>query len=338
MKIIQRSSSIICTFIALFGTQTATALNYEVTPLVSDLVGSAPHVDPNLLNPWGLFFSPNGSLWVADNGSNLSTLYAPDGTVINFVIQANSAPSGAKFNSSSHNFLIGSNLPAKFLFSTESGTILGFNSALLPNETVIAADRSGIGAVYKGIETAVTCCQQSLLFATDFHNGRIDLFDTTFQFMGSFIDPTMPSGYAPFNIQNIGENLYVTYAKQLPPDNHDDEAGPGNGYVDIFNYSGTFIKRLISRGNLNSPWGLALAPSNFGEFSNALLVGNFGDGKINAYDPSTGNFLGQISDLNNNPIVIDGLWSLEFDTNGTLYFTSGPNNESDGLVGTISPL
>ena len=316
----------------------AQALNYEVIPLVAD-TNIAPNVDPNLINPWGLFFVPNGNFWVADNGSDVSTLYQPNGEIINFVIKVPSA-TGAVINPFTNQFIIKSPMnsaPARFFFSSEDGTILGFNSSVDPTSAVVAVDNSLSGSVYKGLALGKTCCQ-TYLFTTDFFNRKIDLFDHSFVLHGIIKDYTIPKDFAPFNIKNINDFLYVTYAKQRPPENRDDDSGLGNGYVDIFSLTGNFIKRLISQGNLNSPWGIAVAPSNFGEFSGALLIGNFGDGMINAYNPFSGAFLGTLTDINNNPIVINGLWALEFDSKGTLYFSSGPNDEMNGLIGVIKPL
>jgi len=346
MKTNQNFSTIFCSMIisALgFTPQSATALNYQVNPLVSNIPSQAPNLDTLLINPWGLFFVPNGNFWTADNGSNLSTLYQPDGTVVPFVITADSAPSGALLNIATNqsDFLIGTapnQSPAQFLFSTENGTIIGFNSLVDPANSILAVDNSTTGTVYKGLELATTCCSQNLLFATDFFNRKIDVLDGTFSTVGEIRDLSIPAGFAPFNVKLINNLLYVTYAKQLPPANHDDQPGPGNGYVDIFTTAGTLVQRLISQGNLNSPWGLALAPSTFGQFAGDLLVGNFGDGTINAYDPQTGAFQGTLSDSMGNPIVIDGLWALEFNSSGVLYFSSGPDSESNGLVGTITPL
>lgn len=314
---------------------------YEMIPLVSNLPNVAPNTDSNLINPLGMFFVASGNFWVADNGSDLSTLYKPDGTIINSVVGVAGAPTGTVLNSDPSRFLIGSGAnirPSSFLFATESGTILGFNALVDPSNAVIAVDNFASGAVYKGPEIGQVCCGDISLFATDFHNGKIDAFGGDFQLKRSIKDPTIPSGYAPFNVHNINHLPYVTYAKQLPPANMDDDPGPGNGYVDVFTQGGTFIQRLISQGNLNSPWGLTVAPASFGKFAGALPVGNFGDGLINAYDVDTGTFLGQLSDSVGNPIQIPGLWSLEFAPDDTLYFTSGPNGESDGLVGMIVPL
>ena len=246
-------------------------------------------------------------------------------------------PSGALFNPSNNLFLINGTNSAQFIFSTEHGTILGFNFATDPHNAIVVADRSSFGAVYKGLATASSCCcRPPLLFAPDFHNGRVDIFTSAWQYQGFFKDNSIPAGFAPFNVVNLGGKLYVSYAKQLPPANHDDDPGVGNGFIDIFNASGLLIKRLVSNGNLNSPWGMALAPATFGQFAGALLVGNFGDGFINAYDPNTGAFLGTLLDASNNPLFIDGLWSLVFDSHGILYFSSGPDQETKGLVGTIT--
>lgn len=319
------------------------ASKYLVTPLVSDKASiAAPNTDPHLINPWGLFFVPNGHgvFWVADNGSNLSTLYNPDGTIIPSVINVLSNPTGASANPTATHFNItkGSlTAPASFIFATESGTILGFKKSLDPANAIIAVDNSATGAVYKGLDFGEICCQYNL-FLTDFHNAKIDMFNGNFDLTLMIKDFTLPSGYAPFNIKFMNNLFYVTYAKQLPPLNHDDDPGPGHGFVNVFDNTGTLITHLISQGHLNSPWGLALAPSTFGQFSGALIVGNFGDGKINAYNPHTGAFLGQLNDASGNAIIIDGLWSLEFNSHGILYFTSGPNGESDGLAGTITLL
>jgi uncharacterized protein (TIGR03118 family) len=312
------------------------ASHYKVDPLVSNLTNVAPVTDSNLVNPWGLFFAPNGDLWVADNGSNLSTLYMPDGSIVNFVISAEENPTGAVRNRFNDFFIGGgTNHPASFIFATENGTLLGFNKGVDPLRAVIAVDNSASAAVYKGLEIGRGCRGESFLFATDFHNAQIDVFDRYFQFVNSIMARDIPAGFAPFNIRNIDGLLYVTYAKQ-DAQKHDDEPGLGNGYIDVFSMDGTHIKRLISKGKLNSPWGLAVAPDAFGEFRGALLVGNFGDGFIHAYDLSNGSFLGTLKDKNGNPIHIDGLWSLMFDSKGDLYFTAGPNKEKNGLVGVIS--
>jgi len=219
--------------------------------------------------------------------------------------------------------------------------ILGYNNAVNPNSAVVAVDNSQMGAVYKGLEIVKNCCcggccGELFLFATDFRNGRIDVFDSQFNYLNSITVYNIPPGYAPFNVRKLDCLIYVTYAKQLPPDNQDDDPGPGRGFVDVFTETGLHVKRLISQGQLNSPWGLAIAPETFGQFAGALLVGNFGDGLINAYDRCTGDFLGSLTHPDGTLIKIPGLWSLDFDCYGHLYFTSGPNNETGGLVGNIS--
>ncbi len=317
--------------------------NFIVTNLVSDLPGVAPKTDPNLVNSWGLTFDVSGNLIVADNGTSLSTSYAEDGTILNFVVNVPSDPSGVEINPSPSSFIIPSTaFPAEFLFATENGTILAFNQNVDPNNAIVVIDRSANNSVYKGLAIAQQPTGQFFLFAADFHNGLVDIFDSSFNFVSSFTDPSIPQGFAPFNVSEIYNNLYVTYAKQLAPDNHDDQAGPGNGFIDIFNTDGTFMKRLVSRGALNSPWGLALAPKRFGKFGGFLLVGNFGNGIINAYDPISGKFRGQLQSKDG-VIVIPGLWGIRFnpsqDCNNhapALFFASGPNCESAGLVGKIT--
>ncbi len=323
--------------------------SYTVTNLIADTPGIAANTDTNLVNPWGMIFDPAGTLDIAENGTGQVEFFLADGTPLDFSINASNNPTGLEFNSSTNDFKIGSDgnaTPAKLLMATENGTILGFSLAINPNTAVVVVDRSASNSVYKGLALGKIFGRQ-FLYATDFHNGRIDGFDASFHYLGSFTDHKIPAGFAPFNIRNIGGLLYVTFAKQLGPDNHDDQAGLGNGFVDIFTPEGFLVRRLIEHGKLNSPWGLALAPGNFGQFSHALLVGNFGDGLINAYDPFTGRFLGSLASAGNKPIVIPGLWALDFapgdgdgdfdrdDSPAALYFTSGPGGESHGLAGAI---
>ena len=229
--------------------------------------------------------------------------------------------------------------PAAFIFASESGHITAWN----PSQGTSAATMASTpDAVYKGLALASTS-SGPYLYAANFHAGTIDVFDPSFTLTtvgGSFTDPSLPAGYAPFNVQEIGGSLYVTYALQ-DADAEDDVAGPGHGFVDVFTPDGAFVRRLISQGRLDSPWGLALAPSDFGRFSGALLVGNFGNGRIHAYDPATGHLLGTLS-ANRHAIVIDGLWGLRFgngvagNTN-SLLFSAGPKDESHGLFGVINP-
>jgi len=314
--------------------------------LVSDLPGVARFTDPDLVNPWGIAFSPGSPIWVSDNGTGLATIYDGTGVKQGLVVSipapggGQGAPTGQVFNGGS-----GFN-GDRFLFSTEDGTIAGWRGAL-GTTAELAVDLSGEGAVYKGLALA-TNGSNSYLYATDFHNGRVDVFDSTFNKVnlgGSFTDPNLPAGFAPFGIQAFGGKLYVTYAMQ-DATKHDDVPCPGCGFVDVFDTDGNFVQRLISMGALNSPWGLASAPGNFGEFSNDLLVGNFGDGTINAFDTITGSQLGTIDGTNGMPLVNLGLWGLAFGngaqgtSTNTLYFTAGipgPGQiEDHGLFGAIA--
>ena len=316
---------------------------YVQSNLVSDIPGVAPVTDPNLVNPWGISHNDSGPFWVSDNGASVSTLYNGSGQpfpiasplIVTIPPAGTSAPTGQVFNGSA------SFGGAPFIFTTEDGTIAAWNGGTTATLQATVPD-----AVYKGLAIGNNG-SGNFLYATNFHTGTVDVFDGAFSqttLAGNFIDPTLPSGFAPFNIQTIGGNLYVTYAKQGP--GGDDEAGAGNGFVDVFDLNGNFKKHLITQGALNSPWGLALAPSTFGEFGNDLLVGNFGDGTINAFDPDTGAFLGTLRDGDGNPIVNEGLWGLIFGNGGNggdpnkLYFTAGiPGDgqvEDHGLFGVIA--
>jgi uncharacterized protein (TIGR03118 family) len=266
------------------------------------------------------------------------TIPAPDG--------GTSAPTGTVFNGSG-GFVItagGKSASSLFLFATEDGTIVGWNPQVNPTMGVIGVNKSSSGAVYKGLAIATTS-GGTFIYATNFHEARVEVYDQTFSPVnqpGAFVDPKIPAGYAPFGIQTLAGKIYVTYAKQLLPDKKDDQAGPGRGFVDVFTPSGEFVRRLISHGHLNSPWGLALAPADFGPFSNKLLVGNFGDGRINVYDPVTGKFEGRLKTGENRPVKIDGLWALAFGNDANagkhneLFFTAGINDEADGLFGKLT--
>jgi uncharacterized protein (TIGR03118 family) len=316
---------------------------YQQVNLVSNGAVSAPHTDTNLVNPWGIAYTPTSPFWVSDNGMGLSTLYNGAGTPQALVVTipppagstAAATPTGMVFNGSA-NFM-----SSLFIFSTEDGTVSSW-AAADGTHAVLRVDNSTANAVYKGLALGAIGTDE-FLYAADFRNARIDVFNTNFApatLGGNFTDPTLPAGYAPFNVFNAGGNLLVSYALQDAA-KHDDVAGPGFGFVDMFDTNGNLMKRLISNGSLNSPWGMALVPSGFGPFSNDLLVGNFGDGKINAFDPTNGALLGTLSDATNNPIVIDGLWGLKFGNGGNagltteLFFSAGINAEADGLFGKI---
>ena len=333
------------------------------TNLVSDLAG-AKVLDTNLKNPWGIVHGPATPWWVSDNNGNVSTLYAgngtpfppggplvvgipaPDGTLTG-------APTGVVFNGNPHDFMVtdgkksGSSL---FIFATEDGTIAGWSPAVSFTRAFIAIDKSQIppgvdqGAVYKGLAIAQTDEGQRL-YASNFRAGTVDVFDANFTEIhakDAFKDREIPAGFAPFGIQAIGDRIYVTYAFQNDV-KHDDLKGPHRGFVDVFSDEGKLVKRLVSRGALNSPWGLALAPQGFGEFGGDLLVGNFGDGVINAYDIQSGELDGTLRDNHGAPIVNDGLWGIAFGNGnkagptGTLFFAAGIFDEAHGLFGSLTP-
>jgi uncharacterized protein (TIGR03118 family) len=334
--------------------------SYLQTNIVSDVKGTAAVTDPKLINPWGIVAGPGTPFWIADNSTGVSTLYtgtgapfpgAPGSVTIpapaGSAPDAAGAPTGTVFNGSS-SFIVrqdGASGPSLFLFATEDGTIAGWSPVANPASAIIAADNSAEGAVYKGLTIAMDG-PQARLFAANFRENVIDAFDTSFQRVnkpGSFSDPRLPADFAPFNVAALNGKLYVTYAKQNG-EKHDDVAGPGNGYVDVYDLNGNLISRLISGGALDSPWGLALAPAGFGTFGNDLLVGNFGDGKINAFDPTSGKFLGSLSDQHGKTLRIEGLWGLAFGSGpntgnpNTLFFTAGIGGEKHGLLGSLQPM
>ena len=316
---------------------------YKKRNLVSDIDGVARITDPNLVNPWGLSAGPATPLWVADNGTDKSTLYSGGvrrsvPMIVPLVVDiTGGAPTGTVFNATSGFAVNGA--PSRFIFDSEAGTITAWNmSTGTTAQTVVP---STTHAIYKGLAIAGTG-KDALLYAADFHNARIDVFDTSFARVpapGGFVDPNLPAGFAPFNVQELAGRIVVAYAKQ-DEEAEDEEAGAGLGYVDVFDTSGHLLRRLISQGALNAPWGLVLAPQHFGAFSGDLLVGNFGDGAINAYDPRSGQFEGTLKNKDGNQIKINGLWALRFGngvfgTPTTLVFSAGIGDEAHGLLGEI---
>ena len=334
---------------------------YRQINLVSDQAGKAALTDPDLVNAWGLAASPGtnaspGSpLWVADNGSDKATLYAAGSSPTSVskvpltVDVTGAAPTGQVFNSDPNAFTVtdsqGNSGSSLFLFDTENGTIDGWSPNVggpSPSTVTEVARDNGANAVYKGLAVA-TVKGKSFLYATNFRSGRVEAYDSTFTPVempgGLFVDPGLPAGYGPFGIAEIMGHLYVSFAKQ-DATLHDDTAGPGHGFVDVFTNTGAFVRRLVTRGALNSPWGMALAPRSFGRFGGDLLVGNFGNGLINVYNATNGAWLGRLSQRNGLPIQIDGLWGLMFGNGnaaGTneLIFSAGPSKESHGLLGKI---
>jgi uncharacterized protein (TIGR03118 family) len=313
---------------------------YKKRNLVSDIDGVARITDPNLVNPWGLAFGPATPAWVADNGTDVSTLYrgaihrsVP--VIVPLVVSIpDGAPTGTVFNGTG-GFKVGG-APAHFIFDSEAGTITAWNAGTVATTVATTPE-----AIYKGLAIA-TKGNATFLYAANFHAGTIDVFNDAFKLVpmpGAFADPNLPPGFAPFNVQEIAGRLVVAYAQQ-DADAEDEVAGPGLGYVDVFDTSGHLLRRLVSQGQLNAPWGLAVAPRHFGRFSGDLLVGNFGDGAIDAYDPRTGNFRGALMNRDGNPILINGLWALRFGngvigTPQTLLFTAGIADEAHGLFGEI---
>lgn len=318
---------------------------YQRLDLVSNVSGAALHTDPNLINGWGLAFFPSSPFWVADEGTGLSSLYGPLGSAVPLVVTIPSviaglhgSPTGIVANPSK-DFVVsenGASGPAAFIFDTLDGTISGWSPNVDFTHAVIAVNNSSSGAFYTGLAIGTDSSGQNFIFAADQANNKVDVYDGGFNLVTSFTDPNLPAGYAPFGIQNIAGQLYVTFAGFL--------SGAPGGFVDIFDTSGNFVKNFASMGTLNLPWGLAQAPANFGGFSHDILVGNLGDGLINAFRPN-GKFKGQIRDASGKLISIDGLWALAFGSdpkaNGAkneLFFTAGPNLYGVGLFGRITAL
>jgi uncharacterized protein (TIGR03118 family) len=328
-----------------------TASGYTSTALVSDSSGAA-HADGNLVNAWGLAFNPSGFAWVANNGTGTSTLYdgtgAPQSLVVTLPAGLNgaAAPTGIVYNGSSDFEFSSGGLSgsAVFLFASETGTISAWSPNVLMTAAVNVVDNGvSTGAIYKGLALA-TVGSTHRLYAADFHNARIDVFDATFQpftTSGGFVDSTLPAGYAPFNVQEIGGNLYVAYAKESG--GNDETDGAGLGLIDVFDPDGHLMTHLVAAGGaLNAPWGMTMAPaSGFGDYSGLLLVGNFGSGWIEAYDPTNGMHIGTLSDSTGTALHIDGLWGLAFGNGvdnqpaSTLYYTAGPGGEAHGAYGKI---
>jgi uncharacterized protein (TIGR03118 family) len=319
---------------------------YSVHPLVSDAAGSAPAADASLVNGWGLSAGPTTPWWTANNGSNTSTLYSGVGAKAALTVTVPGAPTGTVFNGNAAAFNVtenGKTGSARFLFATEGGTIMGWSPTVNGTAALVGADRSSVGAIYKGLAIA-----NDRLYATDFHNGRVDVFDQSFNLVpGGFTDPKIPAGFAPFGIQALGGNIFVTYAKQDAA-KKDDVAQPGQGYVDEFSPTGALIASVVNSQKKNAPlnaaWGLALAPADFSVFGGDLLVGNFGNGRISAYIQSGAKWVykGQLRHADGSPIELDGLWAIAFGNGsaagpaGTLYFLSGPGQEAHGLFGSIT--
>ena len=318
-------------------------MDYRQQNLVSDVPGWAAHTDPNLVNAWGISEGPTSPFWVSDNGTGKTTLYDTKGHPLPLVVTipnpggGASAPTGQVFNGTS------AFNGDRFIFASEDGTITGWRGAL-GHDAEILSDMSSAGAIYKGIALG-SIGANTYVYAADFHNKRIDVLPSSGApgLTGHFMDASLPSNYAPFNVQNVGGSLYVTYA-QTVAGSGDEADGAGLGFVDKFDLNGNLLMRVASNGVLNAPWAVTMAPSTFCKYSGDLLVGNFGDGMINVFDPATGNLLGSLKDSHGNPLVIDGLWGLHFGNGAaggnanSLYFAAGPDGEAHGLFGSITPV
>jgi len=321
------------------------------TNLASDVPGLAANLDPNLKNPWGMSFSATSPFWVSNQGANNSTLYNAAGVRQALIVSTPPSPTGQVFANVAGNFLLppgtgATPAPATFIFATLSGSIAGWNGAQ-GNPTGVAATvfQANDGAVFTGLAIANNA-GANRLYATDFANARIDVFDGSFApttASGGFVDATLPAGYSPYNIQNIAGKLYVEYAK-VDPITHLPTTTANTGIVNVFDLNGALLQRLATDTHLNSPWGVTLAPAGFGAFADDILVGNFGDGTISAFDPVTLLFDGTLSGQSGAPIVNSGLWALNFRAPGsgfdpnTLFITAGINGEADGLFASIQPV
>src|SRR5215470_5161119 len=320
----------------------AGADTYSWTNLQSDIPGVAQHVDSNLVNPWGMVASSGGVIWVSDNGTGVSTLYNQDGTARSLVVTIPTAarnrgtgtPTGVVFNNTGF-FPVtknGTTASAFFIFVSEDGSISGWNPTVDPTNAIIAVDNGrnhGVHhAVYKSATLGVAN-GHNFLFVSDFHTGHVETYDENFHQVtpNGFVDPNLPEGYAPFGIRNFNGEIFVTYAKQDHA-KHDDVPGPGFGFINVFDTSGNFLRRLVSNGNLNAPWGLAL-------LEDELWVGNFGNGLINVYDPMTGVFIETLTRADGTPLQFDGLWDM-LPQAGGVFFTAGIADEAHGLFGIIT--
>jgi uncharacterized protein (TIGR03118 family) len=338
--------------VTALGAAPASAQFYEQHNLVSS------DGDADLINSWGLTSGPTTPWWVADNGTNQSTLYDKDGVKQQRIVQVPGKPTGAVFNITASGFqltptnnTLGKTGKSVFLFATESGTILAWNDTGGPaNTNTAAVVKTTPNAIYKGLAIASLDSTHARIYATDFHQGRVDVFDETFtqiNNVNAFVDPTIPDGYAPFGIQAIGRTIFVTYGLQ-DEDAEDDVGGPGHGFVDAYDTAGTLLMRVASKGKLSSPWGIAMAPDGWGAFGGKLLIGNFAGGEINVFDPTIQNpdgtllFLGFLHSSAGGPLVIPGLWSIHFAQGGAngkpdqLFFTGGPDHENGGIFGFLT--
>jgi len=343
------NAAALCASVAASAMAQSGANAYYQHNLVADTAGVADFTDANLVNPWGIATSATSPFWVNDAGTGLSTVYSSNGTVSatkvavppSAVGKAPSVATGIVFNGTG-GFAVAAGHNPNFIFCTADGAISGWSSAVNATNGILMVDNSSSGAIYYGMAIS-SGTVGPYLYAANFHSGNIDVFDTNYKpvtLAGGFVDSKVPAGFAPFNIWNLGGKLYVAYAMQDSNKRYS-VAGAGNGYLSVFDLNGNLLQHLISGGSLNAPWGVAIAPAYFGAFSNDLLVGNFGDGAINAFDPATGNSLGSLKDPSGNTIHISGLWALILGNGGNggdpnaVYFAAGTGNEQHGLLGSL---
>ena len=344
MKTIRASIQLILLAAGIVYVTAASArANFDWENLQSDIHGVAEQTDPNVINPWGMALSPSGNIFVADNGAGVATVYFQDGTpvpnsanpLVITIPPSATNPDGANptgIVSNTTSFFRVSNgtnsLPAKFIFVSEDGMISGWNSNLNGTQAFKAVDNGATSAVYKGATLGVFN-GHNFLYVTNFHSGQVETYNESFVLQAGFpfTDPNLPAGYAPFGIRNFNGKIVVTFVPRNPASPNDDLAGPGNGIIDVFNTKGQFLKRLVSNGRLNAPWGLEI-------INGALWVGNFGDGRINVYDPGTGSFIGTPRDVFGTPLDFDGLWGLVL-ADGGLFFSAGIADEDHGMFGVI---
>jgi len=350
------AATLVAALLAVGATSAAPPGNlYTVTPLASDVSGIAPATDPNLMNTWGLARSATSPWWIANNATASTSVYTGAGAQVQVGgLPAQGVPgdpTGAVFSGISGQFQVGTTAnpttlgTSNFIFDSEDGTISAWRGGSTAALVTVPASASD-GAVFKGLAIS-NGPSGPRLYATDFANGRVDVFDGSWNPVnvpGAFVDPMLPKDFSPFGIQTIGDRVFVTYGKQQPG-SEDEAHGRGLGIVDAYDLAGNFLGRVAQHGQLNAPWGLAMAPASFGRFGGDLLVGNFGDGQINAYAQlPNGQFehRGTLH-VDQHKLSIDGLWALEFGNTGangdpqTLFFTAGLNDEADGLFGTITP-
>jgi uncharacterized protein (TIGR03118 family) len=367
------ATALVAVFISYLGTPAEVqAGGYDETDLVADvkplidknrIEHNAKIVDSNLKNPWGIAESSQSPFWISDNNAGVATLYQVNNTtpiaklplVVNIASPGdplgNGTPTGAVFNLKSDGasgaFPISNGVTsagAVFLFATEDGTIVGWNPTVQPTHGIITpVDNSKAGAVYKGLAIfADPKSDAAFLYAANFASGMVEMYERNWAQVKSFTDPNLPAAFAPFNVAVIGDKLFVTFAIRQPHTGNP-VPGKGSGIVSVFNLDGTFNQRFAEHGQLKAPWGMARAPLGFGALGGALWIGNFGDGQINAFDPETGAFIDKVRDPDGKPLVIDGLWALQVGNGGrgglndTVYFTAGPNDEKDGLFGSLTP-